>query len=120
SGAGDAGEALDVAVPGSNVRVPNRPISAHALFHIRREVDIAESEAAASPHERAPADVIAPIPVEALRLGVGRLLLVDPPVGVLLVELARALEDGMAPNQILRATTAVRVLPRRFLRIRVI
>ena len=116
----DARVLLDVVVPRRNVGVAERPIDRNSFLRVRLEIEIAVAVALASPHQRPSTDVVAAIPVEALRLGVRRLLLVDPPVGVLLVELAGALEDGIAPNQILRAATSVSVLPRPLRGVRVV
>src|SRR5688572_4707709 len=72
-----ADEALHVFVPGLDVRVADRPVDADALAQVRLEVEIAEAEYVARPHERASADVITAIPVERLRLSVGLLQVVD-------------------------------------------
>ena len=111
--AGDAGVPLDVVVPRRDVGVADRPVDRDAFLRVGLEVEVAPAIALAAPHQRAAADLIAAIPVEALDLGVRRLLLVDPPVEVLLVERVVALEDRIRLLHRARAAAAMRILPRR-------
>ncbi len=78
--AAHADERLHVVVPGRDIRVADRPIDAMPVLRIRREIDVAPPIALARPHERAPADVIAAHPIEALDLDVGIVDVVDEPV----------------------------------------
>ena len=110
---GDARVLLDVVVPRREIRVADRPVDGDALAAVGLEVEIAESVALAAPGQRAAADVIAAIPVEALDLGVRRLLLVHPPVEVLLVERIVALQHRIGVDHRARAAGAIRILPRR-------
>ena len=79
--AADAGEALDVLVPGRDVRVADRPVDAEAVLGVGLEVEVAPAVRLAAPEQRTAADVVAAHPVEALHLGVRVLLVVDEPMG---------------------------------------
>src|SRR5205085_9281935 len=63
---------------------------------------------------------IAAIPIEALHLGVGRVLIRCPPIEILLVQRVIALQYGIRLFHRLRAAAAVRVLPRRLLRVHIV
>ena len=111
---------FDVVVPRREVGVANRPVDRDAVLRVRLEIEIAEAIALSSPRERPSADVIAAIPVEALDLGVGRVFLRYPPVEILLVQRIVALQDRIKFDHLARPATAMRILPRRFARVRVV
>ena len=114
---GDAHEALDVVVPGREVRVPDRPVDRDPLFRVRLEIQIAQPVTLPPPGERAATHVIPAVPVKPLDLGVGRFLLVHPPVEVLFVEGVVALEDRIRFFHRVGAAAAMRVFPRRLARV---
>jgi hypothetical protein len=62
---------LDVAVPGRDVRVADRPVDGDPLLQVRLEVEVTPAIDLASPDERLAADLIALDPGEGLRLLVG-------------------------------------------------
>ncbi len=117
---GNARVAFDLVVPRREVCVANRPVDRDAVLRVRLEIEIAQAIALTSPRERPSADVIAAIPVEALDLGVRRVFLRHPPVEILLVQRIVALQDRIPFDHLARAATAMRILPRRFARVRVI
>ncbi|MCY1250921.1 hypothetical protein D9M72_646170 [compost metagenome] len=50
-GTGDAGELLDVVVPGRGVGVADRPVGGDALFQVRLEIQIRQAIALPAPHQ---------------------------------------------------------------------
>ena len=116
----DAGVALDVVVPRRKLGVAQRPIDGDAFARVRFEIEVAPAIALPSPQQRAAADVIAAIPIEALDLGVRRILLVDPPIEVALVQRVVAAQDAVRLLHRIRAPAAVRVLPRALVGIHVV
>src|SRR5262247_3239886 len=62
----DSHNALDVAVPGSEVRISDGPIDAVTVAGVRLEVQIAPPPAGAPPDETSAAQVIAPNPTKLL------------------------------------------------------
>ena len=78
--AADAGKALDAVVPRRQVLVADRPVHRDAVAGVGLEIELAEPVGLPAPQQRAPADVVAAHPVEALDLGVGILDVVDEPV----------------------------------------
>ena len=118
--AGDAGEGFGVRVPRVDVLVANRPVDRDAVFRIRFEVQITVSIALSAPHQRTASDVVTAIPVEALRFCIRRILVAGPPVEIFLVQRIVALEDGVFRFHGLGVATAMRILPRAFLRVGVV
>ena len=117
---GDAREALDVVVPRREVRVADRPVDRDAVLAFASKSKSPQAIALPAPRQRAAADVIAAVPVEALDLGVGRVLFVHPPVEILLVERIVAPEDRIGLYHRARAAAAMRILPRRLARVGVV
>ena len=117
---GDANEALDVIVPGREVGVADRPVDRDALFRVRLEIEVAQPVTLPPPGERAATHVIAAVPIKPLDLGIGRVLLVHPPVKVLFVEGVVALEDRVRFFHRVGAAASMRVFPRRLARVGVV
>ena len=111
---------FDVVVPRRDVLVADRPVDGDAVFRVRLEVEVAPAVALTPPQQRAAADVIAAIPIEALHLGVGRVLIGCPPIEILLIQRVVAFQYGIRLLHRLRPAAAVRVLPRCLLRVHIV
>ena len=86
--AGNAGELLDVGVPGRDVLVADRPVDAVPVLAVGLEVEVAPAIALAAPQDGTPAQDVATHPVERLLLieYVGVQSIVVPELAVVLGE----------------------------------
>src|SRR5471032_1273616 len=84
---------LDVIVPGSEVGVADRPVDGDSFLCVGLEVEVAPAITLTTPHQRASADVVAAIPIEALYFCVGRILVGGPVVEIRLVQRIVTLQD---------------------------
>src|SRR5438876_8501285 len=107
-------EALDVAVPGREIPVANRPIHAVAVAQVGLEVEVAPSPAQPPPDETAPAQLVAADPAERFVVGrnVRMLPVIDEEVPRGLPErVILALDRIIALVELLLAEATVRELP---------
>src|SRR6266550_53203 len=93
----DSDELLDVAPPRCQILVTERPIDADALARVGLEVEIAPAIDAASPHNRASANMPPAYPVKRLPLGkrVGIVEIVDEKLAGVLVAGTGMSLDGL-------------------------
>src|SRR5882762_4714638 len=103
---------LDVIVPGSEIGVADRPVDGDPFLCVSREVEITPAITLTTPHQRASADVVAAVPVEALHFGVRRILVGGPVVEIRFIQRIVALQDGVELFHRPRPASAMRILPR--------
>ncbi|MBX7122474.1 MAG: hypothetical protein K1X42_10125 [Opitutaceae bacterium] len=111
-GTTDPGETLNMVIPRRNVGIADGPIDGYTLSGIGLKIQVAQSEAQASPHERSAADLVAAEPLEGLSFGVGIVDVVGPPILVQFSQNALAELDGMFGFQCERVASTMRHLPR--------
>ena len=104
---------LDIVVPGREIFVANGPIHGDTLARVGFEIEIAQTITVPPPQQRAAADLVAAVPVEALDFRIGRILVRRPPVQVFFVQGIVALQDGVGLFHRAGSAAAVRVLPGR-------
>ncbi len=97
--AGDADEPLDVIVPWLDVGVADGPVDPVSILEVGLEVEVAPAVHLPAPHDRAPAHLPSPQPVERLAFigAVGVLEIVDEELGAVLVAGVAAPLDRLFP-----------------------
>jgi len=96
--AADAGEFFNVVVPGSDVRITNRPVGGDSLFQIGFEIEIAPAVTLAAPGEGFSANLAATNPGEMFAgiAGIGILLVIDKKLmGVFIAGVVDLALDGL-------------------------
>ncbi len=110
-------EALDVAVPGGDVGVPDRPVGAVAVAEVGGEVEVAPAVHLPAPHDRAPAHLAPANPAERLRRigGVGVVEVVHEELAAPLVAGVAVLLHRLLARQLLPVAVAPEMeLPGRY------
>ncbi|MNX84168.1 hypothetical protein D3C86_1159540 [compost metagenome] len=109
--AGNAGEALDIIIPGGDVFITDRPVDGDAFFRIGLEIGLRPAIGLTAPEQRAAADMITAEPVEPLFLDIGRFLLIGPHAERCLFQQIIAAENGIFRLHFLRGAVAMGVIP---------
>ena len=100
-----------MAIPGGQFLVPDGPVHGDAVLSVGFKVEVAPAVRLPAPHQRPPAYLVAPEPIEGLNLHVRAFFFVDPKIQVAFVQGVVPLQNRVVLYHLLSFAASVRKLP---------